>query len=471
MWETVWPDLPAQEVPISHITNGIHVPTWTSRKMRKMFEENINIDWMRNQDNVDYWSQIDKIDDKIVWETKLELKEKLLNHVRERLTKQYKRNRLGSHQILRVKQLMRKEVLTIGFARRFATYKRATLIFRDRERIKRILNNPNKPVQILFAGKAHPKDGGGQDLIREIHQISLEPEFKGKVAFVENYDMGLARDLISGVDVWLNTPRRRQEASGTSGEKAGANGVLNFSVLDGWWCEGYLGNNGWAFGDNEDIHSNEELDAWDSEELYDILENDIIPLYYSRNEDGTPTEWLQRIKDAIKTVLPTFNTNRMVKDYLRKMYLPAIELGEKYEKNDYVVAKDLATWKERILSNWSEVAINPLEKSELSNRTIIIQYGESKGIQAKVKLGNLSTSDVLVQVYLKQIYDYNQKLFNYEVFEMEFSETLGEGEHLYKAVIQPSDSGKYQYTFRVIPYHPDLRSPMELGLARWYRIH
>lgn len=469
MWKTVWPDLPSHEVPISHITNGVHEPTWIARKMRDMFREHLSGDWLANQDDKNYWKDIDRIDDGTFWEVKNQLKEKLLNHLRERLTKQYKRNKLGSHQILRVKQLMQRDVLTIGFARRFATYKRGTLIFRDRERIRRILNDPQRPVQLIFAGKAHPRDGGGQDLIRQIHQISLDPAFRGKVVFVENYDMGLARDLISGVDVWLNTPRRGQEASGTSGEKASANGVLNFSVLDGWWCEGYNGDNGWAFGDNEDIHSLEELDSWDSEELYDILENNIIPLYYDRNKEGIPTGWIKKLKTAIKTILPGFNTDRMVKEYFQKMYIPAIELGEKYSKDDFAAARQIADWKAKIILNWSEVTIEPAEMGTVSRGAVILKYGETHQIEAKVGLGNLDPTEVKVQVYLTQKFDFNQKSENHEIFDMNLVTKTEEGDYLYKAVFNPSDSGNYQYTFRVIPYHSLLVNPVELGLAKWFK--
>ena len=466
LWKTVWPDVPSSEVPISYITNGVHALTWISRKMRDTFTRHLSPRWMESIDATDFWNKVDEIPDEVLWKTKLALKEKMINHVRERLEKQFKRNKIGSHRGLRIRNAIRTETLTIGFARRFATYKRGTLIFRDIERLKRLINHPERPVQIIFAGKAHPKDTGGQELIRQIYQISMQPEFRGKVIFVENYDVGLARDLISGVDVWLNNPLRTQEASGTSGQKAGMNGGLNFSVLDGWWCEGYRGDNGWAFGDQDDFPSQEEWNAWDSEELYDILENEIIPLYYQRDENDIPHQWIQFMKNSIKTILPVFNTHRMVKEYLQTMYLPAFKMAELYSRENFRIAREISQWKERIQRFWSDVRIVPNHNHTLQ-QTMEVNFGEELPIETVVELGRLTPEDVRVQMYMVRLELDGSLSDDFEVFDLSLTKKLEPGKFLYSGKIKPSDSGNYRYTFRVLPYHPHQVNPVEVGLIHW----
>ncbi len=469
LWKTVWPDIPSQEVPIDYITNGVHLPTWTARKTREILNQYLKDEWRIRQDDPGTWEKVRNIPNDELWKTKLGLKEKMLRHIRERLEQQYLRNKVGTLQMLRINQLLKPEVLTIGFARRFATYKRGTLIFRNLDRLKRILNNPNYPVQLIFAGKAHPKDTGGQDLIRQIYHLSLTPELRGKIVFVENYDMGLARDLVAGVDVWLNNPRRTQEASGTSGQKVGMNAGINFSVLDGWWCEGYNGKNGWAFGDKEDFPSLEDLDSWDSEELYDILENDIIPLYYHRDEKNIPNEWIEIMKNSLQSVSFFFNTQRMVKEYFHKMYQPAIRMGEAYRENNFSVAREMAEWKEKIESHWSDVAIKKVGNSSGSNSVITFNYGESWQVEAEVYLGALDPSDVKVQVYLHREDHGDERETQFEIYDMELSGKTENGTHHYRAEIKPANSGKYKYTLRVLPYNTHLANPVEIGMAKWYQ--
>lgn len=470
LWKTVWPDFPPHEVPISHITNGVHTASWLSRKTRSLLQTQLPDGWEKNQDNPDFWNRVEHIPDQALWNAKLEMKQKLLNHIRERLAKQFRRNKTGSMQMLRISKMLKPEILTIGFARRFATYKRATLVFRDLERLKRLVNNPERPVQIIFSGKAHPKDSGGQDLIRQIHNISLTPEFRGKIIFVENYDMGLARDLISGVDVWMNTPRRTQEASGTSGQKGGLNSTINFSVLDGWWNEGFNGKNGWAFGDNEDFDSLDELDSWDSDELYDILENEIVPLYYSRNSSGLPVRWIRIMKESMKSIAPVFNTHRMVKDYWNNLYVPAINSGEAYRKDNFSVVRSLTAWKDRIERHWSGVAVSPAESDEKHDGSVILKFGDTWNFTARVKLGKLTPRDVKVQLYLTLddgLHNHSEQLA--EIHEMSNISQESDGSYLFSAQINPKNSGNYQYTLRVIPFHPELVNQGELGLACWYK--
>ncbi len=465
LWKTVWPEVPSNEVPIDYITNGVHTLTWTARKTREMFHQYLP-GWMEHQDVVDFWNKVDAIPDEVVWETKLALKEKMLNHVRERLEKQFTRNKIGSHRTLRIGNSLRKEVLTIGFARRFATYKRGTLIFRDIERLKRLLNHPERPVQIIFAGKAHPRDMGGQELIRQIYEISMQPDFRGKVIFVENYDMGLARDLISGVDVWLNNPLRTQEASGTSGQKVGMNAGLNFSVLDGWWCEGYNGENGWAFGDQEDFPTTEEWNAWDSEELYDILENEIVPTYYHRAQDGVPHEWVRYMKNSVKSILPVFNTHRMIKEYLNKMYIPAFRLEDLYSRDNYRIARDLFAWKDKIQRFWNDVRILRND-GQSPEKSVILNYGDELSVEITVELGRLSPEDVKVQIYMVRQELDGSMSEDFEAFDLKLTRTMENARYVYSGKIRPSNSGSYQYTFRVLPYHPHQVNPVEVGLIRW----
>ncbi|MBN2364652.1 MAG: alpha-glucan family phosphorylase, partial [Calditrichaeota bacterium] len=469
LWQTVWPDLPSYEVPIRYITNGVHTASWVSRKNRDLYDKFLGKNWFEFQDDSQKWQEIDKIPDEEIWKTKLESKKKLINHIRERLTIQYERNKIGSLQMLRVKQHLKPDILTVGFARRFATYKRGTLIFRNPDRLKRLLNDPEQPLRLIFAGKAHPRDTGGQELIRQIYTYSLKPEFRGRILFVENYDMGLARDLVSGVDIWLNNPRRTQEASGTSGQKVGMNGGLNFSVLDGWWNEGYNGENGWAFGDKQNYESLEDWDSWDSEELYDILENDIIPLFYARNDQDLPADWIKMIKNSIRTVLPKFNTHRMIKDYTHILYLPANDLGVRYNQNNYQIAREVASWKNRIDQHWYDVQLEKFSDSGSENGYLLMNFGEKYQVKAGVRLGSLKPEEVKVQIFLVRNGEHLEEASDYEIFDMKFSGNGKKGLVNYQTVITPSDSGHYYYTVRVLPYHKQLPRDIELGIVKWYQ--
>ena len=441
--------------------------TWTVGKIRELFDEYLGSEWRRRLDDPDFWQAVQNIPDEALWKTKMELKEKMLDHVRERLKAQFQRNRIGTLLIRRLEDMLKPEVLTIGFARRFATYKRGTLIFRDPERLKRILNDPDRPVQIIFAGKAHPRDEGGKALIRTIYEYSMQDGFQGKIFFVEGYDMSLARDLVSGADVWLNNPRRPQEASGTSGQKVGLNAGINFSVLDGWWVEGYNGKNGWAFGDQEDFQNLEELDDLDAAAIYDILENDIIPTYYHRTQDGLPREWIQIMKQSILSILPVFNTHRMVKEYVHRLYLPALKLGQQFRERNYRLAREFAAWRERIENHWAQVSIEPLNVDR--DKPMVLKYQEPLTVQAKVQLGAaIQPRDVKVQVYLEPagtILSPPQRTF--ELIEMTRKKTIEPHTYLYEATIIPKNSGNFNYTLRVLPYHPRQAHVAELGLACW----
>jgi len=326
MWNYLWPERSVEEVPISYITNGVHTGTWLARRLLHLFERYLGADWMEQADNPDVWELVNNIPDEPLWAVRLHLKRKLVAFIRERARQGWQRGGWHPIQVVASGILLDPYALTIGFARRFAPYKRANLILRDMDRLLKLVNHPEMPVQIIFAGKSHPDHEGGKKLIQEVYQAVKRSESGGRLVFLEEYDMNLARYLVQGVDVWLNTPRRPNEASGTSGQKAAINGVLNFSVLDGWWREGYNGQNGWAIGKDIDYDNSEFQDSEDAQSLYDILENDIIPLYYQlRSSDGFPAEWLLRMKESIRTIGPQFCMRRMVKEYVENLYLPAMQ--------------------------------------------------------------------------------------------------------------------------------------------------
>ena len=333
MWHFLWQNRNVEDIPITHITNGVHVGTWLARRLRHLFDRYLGPDWLEYADDPDIWELVNNIPDEQLWAVRRHLKRKLVAYIRERTRQQWRSGGVHPVQVVASGIMLDPYALTIGFARRFAPYKRANLILRDVDRLLALVNRPGRPVQIIFAGKSHPDHEGGKLLIQDVYRAVKRAEGGGRLVFLEDYDMNLARFLIQGVDVWMNTPRRPNEASGTSGEKAALNGVLNFSVLDGWWREGYNGQNGWAIGKDMDYDNPDLQDEADAESLYDILENEIIPLYYQeRSSDGLPGEWIGRMKESIRTLSPQFNMRRMVKEYVERLYLPAMQQRATPEK-------------------------------------------------------------------------------------------------------------------------------------------
>jgi starch phosphorylase len=322
MWHGLWPNLPEDQVPISHVTNGIHVPTWIAPELHYLFEKYLGKDWTKEHDDSKLWERLLDIPDEELWAVHQLLKNKLMSTVLIRARKRWAEDDSLSNELPAMGILLDPEALTIAFARRFAEYKRPMLIFRDIERLKRIVNNDWHPVQIIFTGKSHPADLPSKQIVQQVYSLALDNELQGRIAFIENYDMHLARYLVQGVDVWLNNPRRLQEASGTSGMKASLNGVLHLSVRDGWWHEGYNGNNGWAIGNEEGTHTPEEEDATDAESLYRLLEEEIVPLYYTRDRGGVPHGWISMVKEAMRSIVPVFCARRMLKEYTERMYKP-----------------------------------------------------------------------------------------------------------------------------------------------------
>jgi starch phosphorylase len=325
MWQHIWPEKEIDEIPIGYVTNGVHTGTWLARRLRHLLDRYFVPNWIDNVDDPQIWAGIEDIPDAELWVIRRHLKRKLVAYMRERARYQWEKDGVHPVQVIAAGVLLDPYALTIGFARRFATYKRANLILRDINRLLDIINRPNLPVQIIFAGKAHPADEPGKLLIQEVYRVVKKADNGGRLVFLEDYDMNLAHYLLQGVDVWLNTPRRPSEASGTSGMKAAMNGVLNFSVLDGWWREGYNGQNGWVIGEDKEFDNPDEQDQSDVESLYDILENQIIPLYYQeRSSDGLPGDWIGKMKESMRTISPQFSVQRMLKEYIEQLYMPAV---------------------------------------------------------------------------------------------------------------------------------------------------
>jgi len=465
MFRNIWPNIPEDEIPISSITNGIHTMTWLSPDFKAIYRKYVNPSFDEKIWDSNMWENVSAIPDEELWYTHCTLKLKMIMYLREKIKEQRKANGEPYNRIKEAETLLDPNVLTIGFARRFATYKRANLIFRNFARIQKILNNPAMPIQIIFAGKAHPADYPAQEVIKNISDIARQEGFNGKVIIVENYNMTTARYLVQGVDIWLNNPRRPLEASGTSGQKAGINGVINFSILDGWWCEGYDGKNGWAIGMEASYDNEYYQDEMDSESIYEILENEIIPLYYRKDQNGIPSDWIKVMKESIKTITPNFSTHRMVQDYTREMYIPSIERVEKIVSSDYKLVKDIASWKNNIEKNWSQVSIYA-EKSLNSLKEHSMISGQSAEITALVRLGELSPEDVKVEIYYGEIAE-NNTLINPVSYEMQLSETTSDGISVYKCNISIFEGGEYGYTFRVIPYNTELINKFDTGLVKW----
>lgn len=460
MWNFLWPDLLMEETPIGHVTNGVHTKTWLAPELRELYSRFLPDNWEKEVDDPASWTAANSIPDDELWLVHRERKHQLVEFVRDRVARQYLRHGEGPQRLEVASRLLDPEALTIGFARRFATYKRATLIFRDLERIKALLNDPERPVQIVFSGKAHPADEPGKALIRRVYELSQQPEFEGKIIFVENYDMNIARHLVAGVDIWLNNPRRPHEASGTSGEKAAAGGVPNFSVLDGWWVEGYDGENGWAIGEEREYKDEETQDDADAISLYQTLEEEIIPLYYERDEDGIPRGWIQVMKNSITTCGPRFSMARMVKDYTNLYYLPAARSGAHYQADDYAVAKRMAAWKAEVQRRWQTVGLQMTEPPIMQ-----LEVGESLGVDARLWLNGLAEEDVAVElVYGENDESGIMKAPHYAPL----SRVGAEGDALlYHGELNPEASGKLVMGVRVRPDSPDLLNPFEMGLSKW----
>ena len=461
MWQFLWPGIEGDEVPISYITNGVHTFSWIAQEMNELFGRYLDPDWGRYVDVQDFWDRhIDSIPDDELWKTHVLRKEVLIEYARHRLKSQHLRLGEGMAQITEIEHMINPNALIIGFARRFATYKRAALIFRDMERLKRILNNPERPVQIIFAGKAHPADEPGKALIQQIYQASRTDDFRGKIIFLEDYDIDMARYLVSGTDLWLNNPIRPYEASGTSGQKAALNGQPNCSILDGWWAEGYNGKNGWAIGEEREYHDQEVQAEADSISLYHLFEEEIVPTYFERDHAGTPHRWTAYMKEAIRTCTPQFSMRRMIKEYTTRFYVPEIQQGEQVEQNRYEHARTLATWKEHIRHGWDnlELYVDGRREGQLS-------LGESIDIRAWIRMSELKPDDLSVELVYGTVKD--ELAEAQHALPMTYVRRELDGSYRYEIHLQPPESGSIAYNVRVVPCHPELSEKYELGLIRW----
>lgn len=459
----VWPNISAEESPITHITNGIHTCSWLAPNLKELYNKYLTPYWQDSIYDDATWENIKNIPNKELWDAHIERKTKLLKLVKQNVTNRLKMSGVGYDEIKDIVSKLDPNVLTIGFARRFATYKRATLIFRDLERITQILNDQDKPVQIIFAGKAHPADKEGQDLIKYIHEISMKPQFKGKIFILENYNIQIARYLVSGVDIWLNNPRRPMEASGTSGQKASVNGVINFSISDGWWAEGYNSKNGWLIGTNEQYPSYETQDSADSESIYNTLENKIVPMYYNKNKDGISEKWMEYMKNSIISTGGKYSTSRMVVDYTNKLYMPLANLTKEYFSNLEEVTV-YSAWKNELINNWNDIKI--YQMSNLAN--ITMDAGNNIEVTCAVELPNIDKDSIEVQVYYGKIQD-NGVVKSVAVIPMKFQKEVEDknNTYLYKAKVELTTGGNYGYTFRVMPKNKMLLDAENLDLVKW----
>ena len=462
LFSEVWPEIAANESPIGYVTNGIHTCSWLDPNLKKLYNKYLIPYWQDNIQNQSTWEKVKNIPDEKLWEIHQNRKTKLIRLVKENTTERLRRSGYSYEEINSIISKLDVNTLTIGFARRFATYKRATLIFKDLERITQILNNENRPIQLIFAGKAHPADKEGQDLIKYIHEVSMMPQFKGKIFLLENYNIAMSRYLVSGVDVWLNNPRRPMEASGTSGQKASVNGVINFSVLDGWWAEGYNQENGWTIGTNAEYESYEAQDVADSQSMYRTLEEKIVPLYYDRDKNGISKNWIEKMKNSIISTGGKYSTSRMLIDYTNNYYMPLCNIYNKYYTNVDNVA-EYNNWKHELFENWKDIKIE--QENNLDN--ITLDAGNNIEVKCSVEVPNINIENISVECYYGKILE-NGIVENVEIIPMKMIDEDEENKkYTFSAKIELKTGGNYGYTFRVMPKHEMLLEPANLNLVKW----
>lgn len=475
MWSGLWPNLPASEVPIDSITNGTHLKTWISAELDSLYERYLGTNWNNEAVDKSVWANIEQIPDEEIWRIHQRCKESLIGFVRNALKKQLKRRGAYTNELTWADEVLDPEALTIGFARRFATYKRGALFLRDIDRLKRILTNADRPVQFIFAGKAHPRDASGKEIIRQIIHFANQHNIRRKIVFLEDYDMNVARFMVQGVDVWLNNPRRPMEASGTSGMKAAANGVLNLSTLDGWWCEGYRPDAGWVIGAGESYDDLNYQDEVESKALYKMLEDEIIPLFYRQGHDKLPREWVRMMKNTIRFNAPVFNTHRMVAEYTRKFYCPACERWRYLTASAMSRAKALSAWIHNIKGAWHEISIEDVDVTikggeklaEFNVQKPQLAVGSEIHVTATVKLGPIEPGDVQVQIYHGTVDSWGNIKHGSPTL-MEYKYEGGDaGLHVFEGTLTCNSSGKHGFAVRVLPQNADLDNPYDTGLILW----
>jgi starch phosphorylase len=454
----VWPGVPVEELPITSVTNGVHPRTWVSSEMRDMFDRHVLPEWQ--EAGADRWSRMEDAGDDELWRARQQARERLVAFVRRRLRESALSRGLSEPDTAWVDEAFDASVLTVGFARRFAPYKRATLLLSQPDRLKRLLLDENRPMQLLFAGKAHPADDLGKDLIRQVVQFSRQEDVRHRVAFLEDYDMALARRLLQGCDVWLNTPRRPLEACGTSGEKAALNGALNLSIRDGWWDEYFDGENGWAIASTEGWDDLGRRDQAEAASLFDLLERQIVPLFYERAPSRPPQRWLQRVRHSLRTLGPEVSASRMVRDYVDHMYEPAAAGADVMSLDHHGRARLLSAWKKRVVDGWDAVSVGDIVSDSQA-----VDLGRDRSVSAKVALGTLCPDDVHVQLLHGPVGP-NDELADTSIVTMDLA-AAEDGSHRYEGSFTCERAGRYGFTVRVVPAHPDLKTFAELGRVAW----
>jgi len=463
MFSPVWKGYYPEELHVGYVTNGVHMPTWAASEWKKVYRQNFPKGFWLDQSNKDMWREFLNIPDEMVWGTRMYLKKRLIDYIRHKFQEDWMKSQGDPARIVRALNEMSPSTLIIGFGRRFATYKRAHLLFTDLERLERLVNNPNYPVQFLFTGKAHPADGAGQGLIKRIIEISRMPQFLGKIIFLENYDMDLAKRLISGVDIWLNTPTRPLEASGTSGEKAQMNGVLNFSVLDGWWYEGYVPGAGWALTDKRTYENQAHQDQLDAATIYQMLESEIIPMYYARNAQGFSPAWLQAIKKSVTEITPRFTTKRMMDDYFDRFYCKLAKRHATLAANNYELAKQIVAWKENIVNHWDEITVVSSNIEEVLAAGPMV--GENYKLEVILDTKGLADKGIGVElVVTRSSLHNNDKL--YHVQEFDIKKAVGSILH-FETTYKANYAGALKFGLRMFPKNDLLPHRMDFCYVRW----
>ncbi|HJX33704.1 MAG TPA: alpha-glucan family phosphorylase, partial [Desulfatiglandales bacterium] len=461
MWQKIWSHHPVEDVPIDHITNGIHVPTWISREMAFLLLRYLGPDWAEDPDNERVWEQIENIPSTELWRSHERCRDHLVGFARRLLSDQLKSRGVDPSEIQGVGEVLTSDIMTIGFARRFATYKRATLLFRDPDRLDRILNNPSRPVQIVIAGKAHPQDNEGKEFIKTIIHLTRQERFRRRIVFLEDYNFHVAHVMVSGCDIWLNTPRRPLEACGTSGMKALANGSLNLSVLDGWWDEGYQHEYGWALGHGEVYRDLKAQDDIESRDLYNLLEEEVVPLFYQRGHDDIPRGWVEKMKAGLKHLVPIFNSHRMVQEYMDRYYLPCSKRYNTLSINNFAGAIELASWRQKLMTGWAGVSVEEVTSGDGLDMLV----GSELDIEARIKLGSLTPEDITVEVYYGQL-DHDGDFFERDTTILEVKDINGQI-YSFKGKIPCPKAGRFGYTVRIMPSKKRLENPFIIGLVTW----
>jgi len=466
MWHNIWPDLPKEEIPIKHVTNGVHPSSWISHDLNELYESYFGPKYREKPGDPKHWEKVDKIPDTELWRIHNKRRERLVFFARKRLNQQFIRRGASQLIIKAADQLLDPRVLTIAFARRFSTYKRGNLIFSDAERIARIINDEQRPMQIILAGKAHPLDNPGKEIIREIIKLIGEERFRNRVIFLEDYDINVARYMVQGADVWLNNPRRPQEASGTSGMKATFNGVLHLSILDGWWAEGYSDDVGFKIGNGEDYDNVDIQDKLEAEMLYNSLEREVIPLFYDRDESGVPKQWLSKMKASIRLSGQKFSAQHMLMNYTEKFYIPAISFSEKLRENEYNVAREVTSWLERMSNSWNKIAIEDVDIPEIDSTVFV---GQKFPVKIKVNLDGIMPDDVRVEMISGHLNSQEQLQESNPTPAMLIEDNENrEGVYTFASEVTCTESGRFGIAARVIPKNENMPHPFKPRLISWW---